>query len=377
MTRSGQQFSTPRAWKSTVAALALASAVLAGCDTSESLTGAAAHPGMSAATAADHGQQLARALAAAMGEPQVRAQVMSAMRDSRFREHKLVLQEFLNAPRGRPVLAKVAQAAGVSTSTVQGWASTLPSMDLYVPLEVHRRGWKGTDDFVVGLNMDTDDPTLTGYRPDGSTVRLDARAGAPALAVVLLHPAEPKYQRGKDMPELADLDVVGTDPEAPPCDRECGGEEESGTRYTGGEVHGFKNYIADGWGAVELMVKTYPYSGGSRIDEQSMSEGGACLGTSQDFCYPEWAYPHRNIGMGSYIKVWERDSGTPEWGDDDYWGDATFTGYKQVHRFWAPCTITGANSTPYCATYDPNWMFHSSPSVDIVFWHITSGWHDQ
>ncbi|HEX2080804.1 MAG TPA: hypothetical protein VHG08_24070, partial [Longimicrobium sp.] len=339
-------------------------------------------PSLSVAAAADAGQQLARALASAMGEPQVRAQLMTALRNSPYQENKLVLQDFLASPQGRNVLAGIAGASGANASTVRGWLSALPPMDLYVPLEVHRREWMGTDNFVVGLNLDADDPTLTGYRADGSVLQLDARQGTPPVAVVLMHPAEPKSLRraareGTGPGDAAITDVCMTSAGKDATIQECNigpiGEDPGGsTGYTGGEIHRFLNYEGDGWGGIELMVKTYTGIGGTRLDEQIMNEEfSECIPPAGSDCEDGYTYVHRNVKMGPYIKVWERDSGTPEWGSDEYWGDANFLDYKVVHKFFPGCLISSGNTQASCDAAGKR------VAVQIIFWHITNWNHDE
>lgn len=342
----------------------------------------------------DPGQQLARALAGAMGQTQVRAHVFNALQESPFVEHKLVLGTFAGTPQGAQVLRAAAQHAGVDVSTIRGWIAVLPEMDLYVPLRVQRRTWQGTEDFVVGLNRDSDDTGLTGYRPDGSVVRLDARDGVPSTNVILLHPAEPKALRRQAPPtgsrhtiengvgaQSDDGCIYPTGGGDVTVQTVCGGDGSGsgGTSgYTGGLIYGFENYIADGWGLIELMVKTYTDSLGTRLDEEIMSEGGSCYPLVG--CTDGWSYPQRPITMGNtqtFIKVWERDSGSPEWGSDDFWGQMYFQGYPVNHHFLASCNEVGLQPAPSpCDGVDPNWRLYKTVSVTIKFAHQTNASYD-
>lgn len=358
---------------------------LAACDAGETLIPSSnATLAASVAAAGDPGQQLARALAGAMGQAQVRAQVVNALRSSPYKENKVVLGEFVQTPQGRQVLRAAAAAADVDVAVAQGWVAALPAMDLYVPLEVHRREWAGTDAFVVGLNLDTDDPTLTGYRADGSILRLDARLGTPPVAVVLMHPAEPKTPR-RGAKHQDGASVSNVDNEICPTSTgkeitiQCGGGgalpgDGSGgsTGYTGGEVHSFLNYEGDGWGDIELMVKTYTAVGGTRLDEKIIpGDQSTCVlpNGSSATCESDYTYSHTLIAMGPYIKAWERDSGW-ETGGDDYWGDASFLGYEVLHKFFPGCSIAAGNTQTSCdaAGY--------RVTVQIFFWHLTNYEHD-
>src|SRR3712207_7358990 len=65
------------------------------------------------------GQNLARALGRAMGDPSVRETLLAAMRDSRWNENKLVFQAFAATPEGEQVLQAAAMAAGVQPGTLE------------------------------------------------------------------------------------------------------------------------------------------------------------------------------------------------------------------------------------------------------------------
>lgn len=362
-----------------VGRMALAAAIAFGaaaCNDTGALTAPVAQA--DAATAPD-GQQLARAFALALRSPEQRIALRDALRDAPYNEHKLVLQEFAATARGQALVDAAAQAAGVEPAQVRAWIATLPQMDLYVPLPQQRRSWQATDDLVVGLNLSVNDTKLTGFDPAGGSHALDARQGVPTRTVVLMAPAEPKVRRADAGARPSRTDVIEPDAVDGPAVTVVGGGPRLSisATYTGAVLYAFHNYLPDGWGGIELMVKTYNTKGGTRLDEEIMGEGGGC-GAGIPGCYPDWSYPERQITMGTWIKVWERDSGFPESGGDDFWGEMAFYGYgsTKVHTFWTGCTVAGADSSQYCASWDPNWIFYQTPSVDIVFNHATNGAYD-
>jgi len=316
-------------------------------------------------TAQRTAEEFARVLAVALKEPGMRGVLHQAMRDSRFNEHKLVLQTFLATPAGGRMVDAMAAAGGVNEATVREWAAQLPPMDFYVPFPEHRRAWTGAGDVVVGANMDVDDPRFTGYTPEGSAVQLDARDGAPRQVVVFLHPAEPKGTRRSSGPARGNGRTI-EDPSEPVSsvlmldDESCAGPEALLPCSTGGTggggystgpatytatLHTFKNYKGDGVGGIELVVKHYAGNAqGTRIDEQLLGEALHWDWVGFYYAWDDVTTPLRPIkfaqNTSTYIKVYERDSGAEGWfGGDDYWGEGLFGGFGVGHRFRSTRTV--------------------------------------
>lgn len=61
-------------------------------------------------------QLVARALAAGMRYPAIRAHVRDALRSSRVNEHKVVLQDLITTPGGQRMLEAAAARVGVTPS---------------------------------------------------------------------------------------------------------------------------------------------------------------------------------------------------------------------------------------------------------------------
>jgi hypothetical protein len=337
-----------RAWRVAVAALAVA---VAGCDRgSEAIL-----PGVVAPAAASAGaeQEFARVLALALREPEARALVHGAMRGSRFNEHKLVLQTFLETRDGARLASAMAAAGGVDEGEVRGWAARLPAMDFYVPFVEHRRNWTGGADVVVGANMDVDQAKFTGYTPEGGRIAFDARAGTPRQAVIFLHPAEPKAIRPSAGPRTGGGRTI-QDPSEPHgpllnvtevpdvgvCELNdpsgCSGGPSAPPNTRTGTLRSFRNYDGDGVGGVEIVVKHYAGRDGPRIDQQGMDEDGHF--TWYGFEYHAITHVNRTMQFWrdgpTWIKVWERDSGEEGWfGGDDFWGQGEYSLTAVTHRF--------------------------------------------
>jgi len=374
-------------------ALAAISVAATGCDTgSESLL-----PGTTTEAAASMGaeQEFARVLALALKQPDVRALLHRAMQESRFNEHKLVLQTFLETRDGARLASAMAAAGGVDEGQVRGWAARLPAMDFYVPFVEHRRNWTGGADVVVGANMDVDQSKFTGYTPEGGRIAFDARTGTPRQTVVFLHPAEPKGIRPSSGPRTGDGRVIqdASEADAPlllnmdpdqSCDPQTallpcpddggssggGGGGGGGTTvptYTATLVN-FKNYTGDGIGGIELLVKHYAGNwNGTKIEQKLYDEN--MHWSWEGYYWDDVTTVNSSVRMASntttYIKVYERDSGAESWfGTDDYWGEGLFGGFGFRHRFYSHKNVE------YIYSNDPCYLGNgcgTDATVDIVY----------
>jgi hypothetical protein len=159
----------------------------------------------------DAAQQLARGLALAMRAPDVRVAVRNAMRASRVTEHKLVLQEFASTSAGRRMVAAAAAGAGVSPAVVDGWIAQLPPLDFYAPFRQDRLTWRGTDNVIVAATLDLQSTEAAGYTTSGGRATVGIGGAVPGVAVLMLHPAEPKWPRVDPQPEGAGAVIQDAD----------------------------------------------------------------------------------------------------------------------------------------------------------------------
>jgi hypothetical protein len=308
--------------------LGTAALVLAACSNRTESPLLAAHESAENASSADQaaqGRDVAKALASAFAEPSVRVRIRNAMRHSPHFEHKLLLQEFVDTNDGRFVLAAAAKASGTTVESLRAQISRLPPMDFYVPVTEHRLNWRGGDNVVLGLNMDVNDLSLTGYTSVGRAVRLDARDGVPAQTVIILHPAEPR------MPGASRRNGPGEtiqDPDEPlvstsnmevvePGDHECcySGGGGGGTTYK--YLRRFVTPLDDGWGSAEVKFFMWRKNAdGSRTKLWDWRIDGV----DPNITYtPNMAFTL----MGSYVTVEEMDSWAT--GDHDSWGESYAT----------------------------------------------------
>jgi hypothetical protein len=162
--------------------------------------------------------KVAQGFARALAEAPLREHVRDEMRASLLTEHKLVLQEFVSSPRGREVLEAAANALGITPAALGSMVAGLPEMDFYAPFREHRRTWRATPDVVVAAALDTRGSEFQAYTIDGVARKYDVRHGAPAEAVLMIHPAQRKSSRidpqaaspGSVIQEAGDGELSGT-----------------------------------------------------------------------------------------------------------------------------------------------------------------------
>ena len=140
-------------------------------------------------------EQLARAFALGMAQPEARVAVRDAMRASPYTEHKLSLRGFASSRAGQRLIDAAARASGLPVEDLHSSINALPDLDFYVPIQEQRRNWLGTPDYVVSVNISGAAPT-SGFDSRGERIPLDlSRAEPPKLTIVMLQAAEPKSPR--------------------------------------------------------------------------------------------------------------------------------------------------------------------------------------
>jgi hypothetical protein len=156
-----------------------------------------------------------------MRDPSIRREVHGLMRASRFNEHKLVLQDLLNSPQGKTILSAASAGLGQPVSSIKNTIANLPALDFYLPFKTQRQSWKSTTDVYVATTFDPDAPAITAYGTNGQTLTLRKDQGVPAVALIILHPAEPKSTHDVSLASLAG-DVVESPSESPAANSSVG-----------------------------------------------------------------------------------------------------------------------------------------------------------
>jgi len=226
-------------------------------------------------------QGLAQGIAKALSDPSIRAHLRHAMRDSRWIEHKLLLQDYAKSEHGGTFVAAIAKALNSRSDEVAAMIAALPQLDMYLPFREDRLAWRGSPDMLVTTAFHKWAPTLEAFSTDGSsqTIRLGER---PPVPLLILHPAEPKFLIASNSPRSTGEEIQGAG------ESEGSGTEDTGGRYAtsflqecgesgcdtgGGSVPpppapgvyliAWDAAGGDGWwGNVELQFDSYAVSGG-------------------------------------------------------------------------------------------------------------------
>src|SRR5205809_555405 len=141
------------------------------------------------------GPLAARAIALAMAQTPIRAQVLIDLRDSPYSEHKVVLQDYLRTSGGQRLLGAM-DRAGIDTASLHRTLQDTPRIQFYVPVAAQRASWRGTPDVLVVPNL-TRETSDIAFTPTGATQQLDLAKGPPSdtAALFVLQWAEPMFHR--------------------------------------------------------------------------------------------------------------------------------------------------------------------------------------
>jgi hypothetical protein len=261
-------------------------AIANACAESEPLSPPVADaPNLSGPTTELRAQEVARGIARALAKPNVRAHLRNAMRDSRWTDHKLVLQEYVETKHGQELIAEMASAVRSTPDAVAGLIRSLPRLDFYLPFRDHRQAWRGSPDVFVASVFDGDAPAIEAFAPDGTPHLLRLADGTPRRALVILHPEEPKGMRAAN--EITAGEVIQGPKESSvlgnvrqpgrltasmiEATESCGdfvffcdGEPGSGGGLTPGiYMTQFDSHRGDGWfGSLEVQWHSFGFDGG-------------------------------------------------------------------------------------------------------------------
>jgi hypothetical protein len=155
--------------------------------------------------------RVAQLLAEGLGDGNARAALHAALRESPWTEHKVILSEFLDSPRGRRVVESAATRSGTTAATIDQLVASLPPVDLYVPARQHRRSWRASDQIAVVALVDLNSP-LTAFLPGHAHLDVNRwSAAVPATPLLMLGPAELKLIRADAGIAVASSTVIESD----------------------------------------------------------------------------------------------------------------------------------------------------------------------
>jgi hypothetical protein len=261
-------------------------------------------------------QYVARGISQALVDPVLRGQLVRAMSESEFSEHKLTLQQYMKTGSGARLKIAAAKALHTNVAELAKVIAALPELDLYLPFRAHRISMRAAEarNILVAAAFDGDVAELKAFDTDGGQHILRLSDGTPIRPLLMLHPAEPKARIARRHRPHADRveetgepigGIIQANGESGPlsiedcenteisCDPEGGGGGGGGSIVTepGVYITHFHFFQEDGWfGDLELEFHSrvfhdsYPQFNGQAWVTNDCEKGGAT------FTYP----PHQN-----------------------------------------------------------------------------------
>ena len=115
-------------------------------------------------------EKVGAVIAAALQDPQVREDLYYAISRSTHHEGKIELGTLLEKPIGKRLETAAMLALEQDVSQL---LAALPSLELYLPVDEHRRAWFGGDPIRVAVGVHEEDGILRAFSADGTSELLD------------------------------------------------------------------------------------------------------------------------------------------------------------------------------------------------------------
>jgi hypothetical protein len=150
--------------------------------------------------------RLAQRLARALADPAFRARLRAELERSPFVEHKVQLQNFLHASDGG-ALKEVARLNGATETTVQAETDEAIPLEIYFPVQAHRKAWSGGPDLLVASARE-DRETPVAYDVSGHRQLLSPES-PPARPVLAVVPVETDFSPGREIAGMECQELCG------------------------------------------------------------------------------------------------------------------------------------------------------------------------
>jgi hypothetical protein len=141
-------------------------------------------------------QTVSGAVAAALAQPQVRADVRDAMRASLLVEHRVAFRAFLQSNKGASLLSAMAAAMGTDGAGVLRTVAHLPELDFYVADREDRRTWTATENVTVAAALRLPENRMVQrFTPAGAAESAAFGARDPRVVTFHITPAGDRFRR--------------------------------------------------------------------------------------------------------------------------------------------------------------------------------------
>lgn len=137
--------------------------------------------------------RLARSVAIALSDPEIRQRLKNDLRAAPFAEHKLELSKYLQSDNAGTLLDGMAAPGGKSRSQVLGGLQQLRSVEFYMPVTKHRETWTGDGEILVAAQLKEHDPIMA-FNSQGEPVPMD-EATVPSQPTLVLVSSETRFDK--------------------------------------------------------------------------------------------------------------------------------------------------------------------------------------
>jgi hypothetical protein len=141
-------------------------------------------------------QRLARLVAAALRDADVRTRLRNDLAASPVKEGKLYLRSYLKSS-GQGLLVAMSRAAGTGPQAVLDLVNQAQPLEIYMPVAEHRQAWTGGTDVIVAIQL-VEHTNPFGVDLNGREVALSYQA-APATPVISMVPTESFDAQGEPL----------------------------------------------------------------------------------------------------------------------------------------------------------------------------------
>ncbi len=264
---------------------------------------------------------LAAALAGALSHPGFRGQLRAELARSKHHEGSIPFGQLIKGARNGknepPGLDRLASRANQARSSLHGRsADQLTDLDLYFPVEAHRKKWRGQADFLVSFTPLTGESlpeTLQAFSVKTGK-RVSLRTDQPPATPVLVvskedHSAAERPQAPAAIEQLPEIepDFVGQDVEYRPVPQEPG-NSYVGLKYL--RVQGTKEAWWEGDPEIYVLFGQQRGTGciGARMSLQEVNRIDTWYNVWNRSPSARWYFDTSFSGR-MVLEVWEYDGG--------------------------------------------------------------------
>jgi hypothetical protein len=338
---------------------------------------------------------VARSLAIALGDSEVRSGLAKALRNSRVAEGKLQVQRYLKA-KGVALARRVEQLNRLPSGDLDRALASVEDLELYLPIPADRQKWQGTSDILVSGFIETDaelrqQGTVVAYDTHGNETTIPYNMPSPQPVLVLTN-VETQYAADGESPSASAAEDVATSPSTaffcqgcppppppPPPPDPCASDINATNVYVcKSEIPNVDGYegllrgepevamlmfgeLPSGTGMAQIGCINEDQTGASHYDQNTDHGAGHALIGSRTAIQNAHA-----AGKAVLMMVWEDDNGSK------CSFQTSSDAKRKIFQFldaagvavslgWGTCAATGQ-----CQHGPPYWLFWTGVSVSII-----------